>query len=108
VDLFRTKSVAAARADVAAEDGDGHGRLRRRLSARHLVGLRHRDRHRHRQLSPALPLVAAACPYPVLDLSGETWLRVLAWLVLGLLVHAGYGYRHSRVRATARRETLTR
>ena len=31
------------------------------------------------------------------NLSVETWLRFLAWLVIGLLVYAGYGYRHSRL-----------
>ena len=38
------------------------------------------------------------------NLSVETWLRFLAWLVVGLLVYAGYGYRHSRVRAAAAEE----
>jgi basic amino acid/polyamine antiporter, APA family len=40
VDLFRTKSVEAVRADTGegTEAPDGAGHLRRRLSARHLVG----------------------------------------------------------------------
>jgi len=25
----------------------------------------------------------------------ETWLRLVGWLVIGLLVYFGYGYRHS-------------
>jgi basic amino acid/polyamine antiporter, APA family len=51
-------------------------------------------------LSPVLPAVAAlACLYLMLNLSIETWLRFLAWLALGLLVYAAYGYRHSRVAA---------
>ncbi|MGY1691485.1 amino acid permease [Geodermatophilus sp. SYSU D01105] len=51
-------------------------------------------------LSPVLPAVSAlACLYLMLNLSIETWLRFLAWLVLGLLVYAVYGYRHSRIGA---------
>ncbi|MFW3168589.1 amino acid permease [Geodermatophilus sp. CPCC 206100] len=53
-------------------------------------------------LSPVLPgLAALACLYLMLNLSIETWLRFLAWLALGLLVYALYGYRHSRVGARA-------
>jgi APA family basic amino acid/polyamine antiporter len=33
----------------------------------------------------------------MLNLSIETWLRFLAWLALGLVIYAIYGYRHSRV-----------
>ncbi len=32
------------------------------------------------------------------NLSVEMWLRFLAWLLLGPLVYAVYGYRHSRLR----------
>ena len=54
-------------------------------------------------LSPGLPLVAAlACLYLMLNLSIETWLRFLAWLALGMVVYAVYGYRHSRIRRAAR------
>ena len=55
-------------------------------------------------LSPVLPgLAAAACLYLVLNLSIETWLRFLVWPALGLLIHAAYGYRDSRVGAAAGR-----
>jgi APA family basic amino acid/polyamine antiporter len=48
--------------------------------------------------SPVLPIVSAlACLYLMFNLTIETWLRFLGWLVLGLLVYAFYGYRHSRV-----------
>jgi APA family basic amino acid/polyamine antiporter len=49
--------------------------------------------------SPAVPVLSAlACLYLMLNLSIETWIRFLAWLLLGLLVYAAYGYRHSRAR----------
>ena len=57
-------------------------------------------------LAPALPLASAlACLYLMLNLSIETWLRFLAWLAIGLLVYAAYGYRNSRLR-TEERETV--
>src|SRR5215208_6806331 len=49
-------------------------------------------------LSPVVPVLSAvACLYLMANLSIETWIRFLAWLLLGLAVYAGYGYRHSRV-----------
>ena len=48
--------------------------------------------------SPFVPVLSAlACLYLMTNLTLETWLRFLAWLVLGLLFYAGYGYRHSRL-----------
>jgi basic amino acid/polyamine antiporter, APA family len=56
-------------------------------------------------LSPVVPILSAlACLYLMANLSVETWIRFLVWLVVGLLVYAGYGYRHSRVRAADRDE----
>jgi APA family basic amino acid/polyamine antiporter len=50
-------------------------------------------------LSPGVPVLSAlACVYLMANLSVETWLRFLAWLVIGLLLYVGYGRRHSRVR----------
>jgi len=49
-------------------------------------------------LSPVLPIVSAlACVYLMLNLSGETWLRFLAWLLIGMLIYFAYGHRHSRL-----------
>ncbi|RZU71810.1 amino acid permease-like protein [Micromonospora kangleipakensis] len=73
---------------------------RRRLGA---VDLRpDLDRPFKVPFSPVLPIVSAlACLYLMLNLSVETWLRFLAWMLLGGLTYFGYGYRRNRL---ARRE----
>jgi len=54
-------------------------------------------------LSPVLPVVSAlACLYLMTNLSIETWLRFLAWLVIGLVVYATYGVRSSRLADSGR------
>ena len=51
-------------------------------------------------LSPWVPILAALiCVYLMLNLSLETWIRFLVWLVLGMAIYFLYGYRHSRLRA---------
>ena len=54
---------------------------------------------------PALPLVAGlgilSCLGLMLGLPAETWLRLGAWLGLGLVIYAGYGRRAAGSRATA-------
>jgi APA family basic amino acid/polyamine antiporter len=49
-------------------------------------------------LVPWLPgLSALASLALMVSLSGETWVRLTIWMILGLGVYASYGYRHSRV-----------
>jgi basic amino acid/polyamine antiporter, APA family len=53
-------------------------------------------------LAPVVPLIGAAlCVYLMTKLPLETWLRFIAWLALGLLIYAVYGYRHSQLRRGA-------
>jgi APA family basic amino acid/polyamine antiporter len=50
--------------------------------------------------SPFVPILSAlACVYLMANLTVETWLRFLAWMVIGLVFYFAYGYRHSRMRA---------
>jgi APA family basic amino acid/polyamine antiporter len=47
---------------------------------------------------PVIPVLAALiCFYLMLNLAVETWLRFVVWMIIGLLIYAGYGHRHSRV-----------
>ncbi|UHC15372.1 amino acid permease [Methylobacterium currus] len=50
---------------------------------------------------PLVPVVPVAgilvCLAMMLSLDGETWLRLVVWLGIGLAIYFGYGRRHSRV-----------
>jgi basic amino acid/polyamine antiporter, APA family len=49
-------------------------------------------------LNPVLPILAAViCFYLMLNLSIETWLRFLIWMLIGFLIYFGYGRTHSRL-----------
>jgi APA family basic amino acid/polyamine antiporter len=46
--------------------------------------------------SPVLPIVSGvACLWLMTNLTTLTWLRFLAWLVVGMAIYATYSYRHS-------------
>ncbi|MFI0443952.1 amino acid permease [Actinomadura sp. 6N118] len=49
---------------------------------------------------PLTPILSVlACLFVMLNLPVDTWLRFLAWMVLGVLIYFGYGRRHSRLGA---------
>lgn len=56
--------------------------------------------------TPAVGVVATLsvlmCGYLMLNLIGETWVRFLVWMGIGLVVYAVYGRTHSRMAHTAR------
>src|SRR5882757_5739290 len=48
--------------------------------------------------NPVIPILAAViCVYLMLNLSLETWIRFLIWMVIGFVIYALYGYKRSRV-----------
>jgi APA family basic amino acid/polyamine antiporter len=55
---------------------------------------------------PVLPIVSAvSCVALMASLAVETWLRFLAWLVVGLVIYFVYGRTHSRL-APGREEAI--
>jgi APA family basic amino acid/polyamine antiporter len=53
-------------------------------------------------LSPWLPIASAAiCTYLMLNLSVETWLRFLIWLLIGFVIYFVYSQGHSRLETGA-------
>jgi APA family basic amino acid/polyamine antiporter len=53
-------------------------------------------------LVPVVPLLAIAiCGYMMYSLPADTWIRLIVWLVLGLLIYFLYGKSHSRIGTTA-------
>jgi APA family basic amino acid/polyamine antiporter len=47
---------------------------------------------------PVALLSAAACVFIMAGLPRQAWERFFLWLVLGILIYAFYGYRHSKLR----------
>ncbi len=54
---------------------------------------------------PAAPFVCSlgvvVCAFLLAQMNLGNWIRLGAWTTLGLLIYAGYGYRHSRLRGHA-------
>ena len=42
-------------------------------------------------------LSVVLCVYLMLNLTGETWIRFVVWMAIGLVVYFTYGYRRSRL-----------
>lgn len=47
------------------------------------------------------PLGVLFCLFLMLGLPGDTWLRLIVWLAIGLVIYFAYGRRHSKVQAAA-------
>jgi APA family basic amino acid/polyamine antiporter len=46
---------------------------------------------------PLVPILSILiCGYMMSALPGDTWLRLLIWLAIGLVIYFTYGRRHSR------------
>src|SRR6516225_8201858 len=55
-------------------------------------------------LVPFVPILSALVSLGLMaGLPGETWLRLVVWMAIGLVIYFGYGYSHSEVR---KRETV--
>jgi len=53
---------------------------------------------------PFVPILSALVSLGLMaGLPGETWLRLVVWMAIGLVIYFGYGYSHSEVR---KRETV--
>lgn len=67
-----------------------------------VIVLRYRSPGLHRSFRcpgmPVVPIVGIGFSvYLITKLQSITWLRFLIWFVLGIVVYAAYGYRHSRL-----------
>ena len=65
-----------------------------------VLRVRHPDLHRPFK-TPMVPLVPIlgiiVSLYLMASLPGSTWLRLIIWLVIGLVIYFGYGRHHSKV-----------
>ncbi len=57
-------------------------------------------------LVPVFPIIGIGfCIYLMKDLPSTTWIRFFVWLVVGLIIYAAYGYKHSRLRTPSDRRS---
>jgi APA family basic amino acid/polyamine antiporter len=71
--------------------------------------LRVKEPHRERPFTtPLVPLVPilgiVVCLAMMVGLPGDTWLRLLIWLAIGLVIYFGYSRHHSVARRNAARQ----
>lgn len=74
-----------------------------------IILLRYRSPHLHRPFrTPFVPLVPLLgifiCGFMMLNLGFDTWLRLIVWMGIGILVYFFYGRGHSKLRKTAEAE----
>jgi amino acid transporter len=59
-------------------------------------------------LVPVFPIIGIGLRlYLMFELPGDTWLRFVVWMALGLVLYFVYGRRHSRLRGQPRRASAT-
>jgi APA family basic amino acid/polyamine antiporter len=53
-------------------------------------------------LVPIVPILAILiCGYMMYSLPGDTWIRLIVWLVIGLVIYFLYGKNHSRIASSS-------
>jgi APA family basic amino acid/polyamine antiporter len=58
---------------------------------------------------PYVPALSAVVSLALMaSLPAATWLRLVVWMALGVILYFAYGFRHSRVRHPERAASLSR